>query len=362
MNRSQCKSTMKNDIYYNIADDIRSDRWCYIVIGGRSTGKTYGALKMCMDLKKKFVFLKRTIDDVKLLCNRGRLSEYNIDLSPFKPINRDTGSNIQAQLISANGIGGFWEHDDANQPIGQPIGYVLALSAVQKFKGFDLSECDYIIFDEFIPQPWERVSKKEGEQVMDLYKTVSRDREIRGREPLKLICLANAVSISNPMCNILEITDIIADMSLKGIDGFTIDGVFIRILQSNDFKQEEEKSIIYKRMAHTSWGRMALSNEFAYDDFSAVGSVNMKGYRCICRIRYKSDHWYVYRKGRKYFITASASTKYKKDYNLNLENDQKLFNIEQRLDIKEACINHDVVFSTYTMYDVIMNYVKYFKI
>ena len=129
---------MNKKIYYDISKDIAPDRWCYIVIGGRSTGKTYGALKMCLESKKKFIFLKRTIEDVNLLCNRGRLSEYSIDLSPFKPINRDTGSYIQAQLISAKGIGGFWHHDDNGQPIGQPIGYVLALSAVSKFKGFVL--------------------------------------------------------------------------------------------------------------------------------------------------------------------------------------------------------------------------------
>ena len=66
MNQSQCRSS-KSKIYYDIRDDLIPDSWCYVIIGGRSTGKTYGALKMCYNLKKKFVFLKRTIDDVKLL-------------------------------------------------------------------------------------------------------------------------------------------------------------------------------------------------------------------------------------------------------------------------------------------------------
>ena len=221
---------------------------------------------------------------------------------------------------------------------------------------------DFLILDEFIPQPWERISKKEGEQIMDLYKTIARDREIRGREPLKLLALANAVSISNPLCNILEITDIIADMQARGRDMVIIDGIMIRILQDAGFHEEEEKSLIYKRMAKTAWGQMALENKFAYDDLSNIGSISIKGYRCICKIKYKTDEWYVYRKGKSYYVSFSQSTKYKKEYDLSLENDQKLFNIECRLDIRDSCIDHKATFQSFTMYDVIINYMKYFKL
>lgn len=352
----------KDTIYYDISKDIRPDVWAYIVIGGRSTGKTYGALKMCYEKKQKFVFSKRTREDVLLLCNRGRMSEYEIDISPFKPINRDIGSNVQARLISSQGLGGFWIHDAEDKPEGNAIGYIMALSAVTKFKGFDMSDCDFLILDEFIPQPWERISKKEGEQIMDLYKTIARDREIRGREPLKLLALANAVSISNPLCNILEITDIIADMQARGRDMVIIDGIMIRILQDAGFHKEEEKSLIYKRMAKTAWGQMALENKFAYDDLSNIGTVSIKGYRCICKIKYKTDEWYVYRKGRSYYVSFSQSTKYKKEYDLSLENDQKLFNIECRLDIRDSCIDHKATFQSFTMYDIIINYMKYFKL
>ena len=51
-------------------------------------------------------------------------------------------------------------------------------------KGFDLSECDYLIFDEFIPKRHERLNRNEGDQLMDIYMTVSRDRVQRGRGEL----------------------------------------------------------------------------------------------------------------------------------------------------------------------------------
>ena len=65
--------------YYDISEDFKlyPDLWCYVVIGGRTTGKTYSALKYCLKKKIKFVFLKRTIEDVKLLCNRGKLGDYD---------------------------------------------------------------------------------------------------------------------------------------------------------------------------------------------------------------------------------------------------------------------------------------------
>ena len=57
--------------YYDIEDDLQefNDFWCYIVIGGRNTGKTYSCLKSCYKSKRKFVFIKRTMEDVNLLCH-----------------------------------------------------------------------------------------------------------------------------------------------------------------------------------------------------------------------------------------------------------------------------------------------------
>lgn len=208
-----------NDHFYNFNDDLLQypNAWCYIIIGGRNTGKTYSTLKHTLLNDIKHCFLKRTIEDVDLLCSgSGRVgkkeNDFGIDLSPYKSINRDMLTDVRAYSIKS-GIGGFWKHVNG-EITGTPIGYLLALSAVQKYKGFDLSECDYLIFDEFIPQPWERINRKEGEQIMDLYKTVSRAREHIGKEPLKLVALANATSINNPLMNILEITDIVANMNI----------------------------------------------------------------------------------------------------------------------------------------------------
>ena len=49
---------MKNNYYYDVDNDVTNDDyWCYIIIGGRNTGKTYSSLKSCYLNKRKFVFI-----------------------------------------------------------------------------------------------------------------------------------------------------------------------------------------------------------------------------------------------------------------------------------------------------------------
>ena len=359
-----------NSYYYNVDDDIALfDGWIYLIVGGRNTGKTYSALKSCLINDRRFVFIKRTIEDVDLLCaGSGRIgskqNEYGVDLSPFKSINRDMHTNIKAFSIK-NGLGGFWHCDDEGSPSGLPIGYLISLSAVTKFKGFDLSDCDWMIFDEFIPQPWDRVNRKEGEQLLDLYKTVSRDREHRGKEPLKIICLANATSISNPVTNILEVTDIMADMQVHDISMHMDEerGIFIHIIKENEeFRKKERASQIYKAMGNTAWGRVAFGNEFAYNDFSNIGRISLKGHRPVAELIYKGKPCYIYRKeGNKYYV-CNAKAPCKKTYNIDKEMDRIAFYLDLGLTIRSACIDGLCTFEKYSMYDLIVNYKKRFKI
>lgn len=360
--------------YYNVFDDIAAypDCWSYWIVGGRNTGKTYGALKGSYMTHSPFIFVKRTNKDIDLLCAGSgsigtKKNQYGLDLSPFKSINRDIGSNVKAFKIH-EGLGGFWEcvagDKGEEKPEGSPIGTLISLNSVSKFKGFDMSENKYIWFDEFIPAPWEKVNRKEGDQLMDLYKTVSRDREHRGEEPLKLIGLANAVNISNPVFNTLEITDIVADMQIYHIEKTYLEdrGIFIRILRTNeDFEKQEEQSPIYKAMGSTAWGEMALKNTFAYNDFTNVGKPQIKGYRPLCSFQYKRKKYYIYQK-EKYYVTFSAFNANKPSYNLDQENDQKRFYFDFAYDLRNECINGNMLFESYTMYDLIVNYHKTFTL
>lgn len=356
-------------LYYDVADDLRDypDAWCYIIVGGRNTGKTYGTLMHYLKRKEQNVFVKRTNKDVELLCAGNHLGDktpdYEIDLSPYKSINRDTGENIKAFQIK-DGIGAFFRTNDDGAASGKPVAYLVSLFAVSKFKGFDLSECPAIVFDEFIPQPWDRLNRKEGEQLMELYKTTTRDRVLRGGGELKLICLANAVNVFNYTAEVLEVTDIIADMAIHKREVTYLEdrGIFIRILETpEEMMKAEQKTGLYKSMANTAWGRMAFGNEFAYNDFSNIGKVALKGYRPVVQLTHKLRDFYIYENGDNYYM-CTARAKCPEEYDLNKEMEQKSFWYNWGIDLMSASIDGRMKFEKYTMYDLIVNYKKRFVI
>ena len=356
--------------YYSIREDLDEypDAWCYLICGGRKTGKTYGALLDCLNNNMKHVFLKRCNNDVNMLCAGNHLGEkgadYEVDLSPYKAINRDTGEHIKAYKID-EGLGGFYRASDEGSASGAPVGYVLSLAAVHKFKGFDLSDCDELIFDEFIPQPWERVNRKEGEQVMDLYMTIARDRHLRGKPELKLICLANAVNVFNYTCEALEVTDIIADMNIKKRETFydSDRGIFIRLLKTpEEMMEDDKKTGIYKAMHNTAWGHVAFDNEFAYNDFTNVGKLALKGFKPVVSLRYKNKRFFIYLSDSKGYYMCSSPAKCPVEYDLNTDVGQIGFYYDYALDLRNECVMGRMMFEKYTMYDMIINYKKRFKV
>lgn len=359
--------------YYDIREDLTDnpDNWLYMVIGGRNTGKTYSALRLCIENNIKFVFVKRTNKDIKTLCAGHRIGKkteaysYDLDFSPFKSLNRDFNWSIYAFSIpDLEGVAAFWKVDEDGSPYGAPVGYIASLNAVKDIKGFDLSDCDMMIFDEFIPQPWERVSREEGEQIMELYKTVSRDREHRGRGPLKLVALANAVSIINPLMQVTEVTDTVAEMAVRDVEVFRDEDrhIFIRKLHTDEeFLEVEKKSYIYQAMGQTAWGDMAFGNQFAYNDFTNVEKKSLKNYKPLCCVIYKRKKWYIYQNQNLFYMCRSAHQG-QEVYDLKLENDQKRFYMNFVLDLTDSCIENEFKFETYEMYDLIVNYKRKFRL
>lgn len=359
--------------YYDIEDDLKlyPEAVFIFVVGGRNTGKTYSALRYSRIKKhERFGFIKRTNDDVDFLCKGGgkistATNNHGIDTSPFKSINRDFGTNVRAYGID-KGFGGFWDCNDDNEPIGNPCGYILSLYSVSRFKGFDLSDIEVLYFDEFIPNVYDRIiNRNEGNQVLDLYKTISRDRIHRGKPPLKLICLANATRVSNPLFNTFELTDIAVDMQANNIEYYYDEEkkILLHILSSSDeFMEVESKDALYIAMKDTAWGQMAYENTFGYDDFSDIRKNNIKHFRPLLEIKYKNKYFYIYSKDGVYYATKTRSNKVKYRYNLNRESEQKRFYDVWYFKFRQAVMNGRIQFENYTYYDLIINFKKFFKI
>lgn len=349
--------------FYDIRDDLSRypDAWAYLIWSGRSTGKTYSTLRMMLEDKRKFLFMKRTIDDVKTLCANGGKRGVEFDVSPFKPLNRDFGYRIKPVLI-VKGIAGFYECNEEGEPSGTPIGYCGALNAAKDIKGFDMSEVDFQIFDEFIPKRGERVSRTEGEQLLDIYMTLRRDRLERGRDDLKLICLANAERVNNPTFQTFDVVDKVVEMDVEKVEFSYIEerGILLHKIPPIEGVQTK-KNGIEAAMAGTPWAEMAFGASFAFDDFTSVKRQRMKGYKPICAYIYRNKVVYVYNNDGIWYLSRSKAD-VKDVYDLKRENEQKRFYFDYVDRIRDACIADRCRFEEFTMYDLIVNYRKIFQI
>lgn len=354
--------------YFSVVPFIEAAKklgcWCILIVGARKRGKTYSMLKYAIEQKEQIVFIKRSVEDVKLLIASSKHPDlFEDDLSPYADINEDTGFNIQPHKIY-DGIASFYNDQDDNK---FKAGICFALSKVADFKGFGgLRKCKYVVFDEFIKQPWEKnLSKFEGESALDLYWTVARDREERGEEPLLFVGLANANDVSNHLFNALEITDEVVDMVAKHEDVRKIGHKLVVLVDDSKLKiaADEKKSLIYEDLKDTTWGKVTFNNEFARNDFTAVGFRSLKGMRCRCSIKYKNETWYVYQKDREFYVCDSKSQHCNiKSYDLNIESDLKPCYLKECVTLSDAYVRKKVKFQKYRMYDVLIHFKNFFYI
>ena len=355
---------MSTTHYYDIGEDLENypDDWCYIIYSGRNTGKTYSALKYMYINKYRFGFVKRTNDDVDILCKADKgLIKAKVNLSPWVPIMRDNpGIRIKTTKIM-KGIGAFHNADPEGKPVGDAIGYVLSLNAINDIKGFNY-DADYLIDDEFIPKPWERVNRHEGDQLLDLYKTLDRDRIHRGLPPCKLICLANATEINNPVFNVLEIVDSVAALDSEPSFVHEERGIFIRKVNEQSFKEVEEKHPMYEALKDTQWGQMALDGSFAYNDFSMVKNISLKGATPYAALTFKKKNYYIYYKNGMYYATTSSFNKSVPHYDLDTESGRNRYWLDIGFALRIAAIDGKMLFKTYTLYEIIFNFKKIFSL
>ncbi len=352
------------DGYYHIGKDFTDypDAWLYVIWSLRGPGKTYSALWYLARMKIPFIYMKRTNIDVELICaNDG---EY----SPFKPINRDKGCDIKPVLIR-EGIAAFYECDMDGKPYGAPIGHILSFAKAAQIKGFDMSECEYIIMDEFIPLQGQVVKKREADLLLSIYMTVRRDRMARGRHDLRLVLLANGSEISTPITNGLNLVDNMAEMNFrKELKFFDKErDILYHHVTASEFPKAkvQHDAGILKAMKGTKWAAVELEGEFGYNDFSNVKNMSIKGMRPFIHLHYNevNDAYIYFREyDGLYYMTDSRTDKPIKEYNLDLENDQKLFWLEEGVDLRLSCIEGHMKFKKYSMYDMIINYKKLFTI
>lgn len=354
-----------NDTYYHILADLLKFHqcWCYVVWSKRGPGKTYSVLWLAYYCNFPIIYMKRTDKDIDRILKEEK--SINLDASPYAPLKKQKNIRVAGSKID-DGFGAFYEADDEGQPTGRLLCYVLSFNKVNTYKGNDFSDVELLVFDEFIPQIGDRIKRAEGELLLDLYQTVSRDRIKRGRKPLKMILFANAEQISVPVTQELEIIDQMADLNASGQTHLYIEDRDILLHHITDAEvpvSENEKQGIWKGMKGTAWFDKSFSGFFVHNDFSNVTTRSLKRSKPILQLKYKTHFYYIYLNEEKaFYYMCSTPAKAYNHYDLNRENEQKRFYLDYLLDLREACIEERFKFEKYSMYDLIINYKKYFEI
>lgn len=238
--------------YANIGGILETGIPFIFITGARGVGKTYGALEDCVEKGLRFMFMRRTQAQADLACNP--------DFSVFKPLNADKGWDIIPERVSKYNSA-FIRRDNGHNEI---VGYSCALSTVSNMRGFDASDIDLLIYDEFIPEKHERPIKNEPQALLNAYETMNRNRELKGKKPIQFLGLANSNDISNPYFEYLGLIRIADKMQRKGNDIYRDDkrGLMLIMMHRSPISKKKANTALYKLTRGTDFNDMALENEF----------------------------------------------------------------------------------------------------
>lgn len=267
------------------------------VWGGRGTGKTYGALKEMLEGHYKFMLMRRTQNQLDLISKP--------EFSPFKSVTRDLGCDVGILPLSKynGGIYFMEDVDGKNTPSGAPIGYTCALSTVANIRGFDASDIELLVYDEFIPEKHARPIKEEAQAFLNAYETINRNRELQGKKPLQVLCLANSNDLANPLFLGLGLVSKAEKMYRTGQE-MSIDhrrGVALFNLCRSEISEQKRNTALYKFAGDSEFTSMSLANDFSGEnERGRITSKKLQEYRPIvavgevCVYAHKSqDLYYV---------------------------------------------------------------------
>lgn len=263
----------------------------FAAYGGRGIGKTYSGLKMGLENKIRILYLRRTEKQLSL--------SFSKSCNPYKTLNTDLNRDI---IVKTNGdISYAIEPDNP----GNIIAYGAALSTFYNIRGIDFSDVDCILFDEFQRRLNERPIKNEGQAFLDLYESVARNRELQGKEPLRVIFFSNAVSVYSEIMVEFGMENAVEKMLYSGQERLYVPEKSFEILVLGDrlgISQLKAETALY-RAIESDYKDFAIGNSFTEDSFYNVRKVNLTEYRP----EFSVDNIYFYIHKTKYLWHAAYS-------------------------------------------------------
>lgn len=304
------KELYTRDGWINAEEPLNTRAPFVILIGGRGIGKTYGVFKFLLENKQRFIYLRRSqvqIDACKVQ-----------ELSPFNAVSRDMGLAIDSGSLSKY-VAGFYRKEGENKELFS-VGF--ALSTFANVRGFDASNYDFIVFDEFIPEKHERPINHEGEAFLNVLETINRNRELQGLPAVKTIMISNANKLDSPILSAIGALQPV-DKMIRGGKSFGrfYDGD-LEIYRYTDSPISDKKrdTALYRMSNISDFVGMALNNSFGDETYTNVKGLPIQEFhpfastRNITVLRHKSDgRWYVV-EGTKSADTYSTTPEQQREF------------------------------------------------
>lgn len=316
--------TVDSSVYYDCRRDIAEGFPLIMVIGGRGIGKTYSGLDYIREEKQKFIYLRNSQKELDISC-----SELG---NPYKAINLDKGSNYQFESSE-----GFALCYDKSAEVKTPVGYGAALSTFSNLRGVDMSDCDITLFDEFLQL--NRSMKKQADYFFNFYETVNRNRELRGKPPMKVLMFSNSVTLNNPILSAMGLIPIITNMIKTGQQRQRIreKGLMVVMPKQNALVEAKSQTFLYRLTEGSEYYDHALGNEFVNDSFTHIKKRDIAEYTPLCG--YDTMYIYRHKSNGMYYVSRSRAScdVFDKDSMLMF---MRQFGLEIRLAIMDGKIEY----------------------
>lgn len=274
----------------------------FTIIGGRGTGKTFTTLKTLYETGKPFLFLRRTKTQLELISKQ--------ETHPFKALEQAGVIPPVAVKPVAKDLIGVYKtdrgEDDKLVPVGLPFCYMSAISVFSNLRGMSFEEICYICVDEFIPEPHEKPIRNEAQAILNLFESCNRNREISGRDPIKMIFLANANDIASPLYVELGVVKKSEQMMEKH-QQISIDekrGLCMVHLFNSPISERKKHTALYRLTSNkdSEFNRMALDNRFYKDESALIKSCNLNEYKPLVTVN--NITIYQHKSERTYYVST----------------------------------------------------------
>lgn len=222
-------------MYWDITRALSYNCLFNFIVGARGVGKTYGAkqyvIKDFIKNGNQFVYVRRYKDELK------KMKRFFDDIADAFP-------TTSFKVTPPNFI--------INEEVA---GTYMPLSTAKIEKSTPFPRVRTIIFDEFIlDKGAHRYLPDEVVNFLELYSTISRDRDVR------VLFLSNALTVTNPYF-------LYFDIKLPyGKNIAAKNDVLVEMVVDDEYKQHIESTRFGKMVKGTAYGDYAFNNEFLRDD------------------------------------------------------------------------------------------------